>query len=61
VYDNTYINYNQFFVDGEVITEAEDYHSHNTNRLDEEQMKKMLLNLREIQADLKEFKIDKEI
>lgn len=59
--DTRDLNYNQFFVDGEVITEAEDYHSHNTNRLDEEQMKKMLLNLREIQADLKEFEIDKEI
>jgi len=55
--DTRDLNYNQFFIDGEVITEAQDYHSHNTNRLNEKQMKKMLLGLREIEEDLKEFKI----
>jgi len=55
--DTRDLNYNQFFIEGEVITEAQDYHSHNTNRLNEKQMKKMLLGLREIEEDLKEFKI----
>ena len=53
--DSRGLNYNKYFVDGEVITEAEDYHSHNTYRLNEEEMQEMLLNLREIQEDLKEF------
>ena len=55
--DTRDLNYNQFFVDGEVITEADDYHSHNTKRLDEKEMKEMLLNLKEIKQDLEEFKI----
>lgn len=55
--DTRDLNYNQFYIDGEVITEADDYHSHNTNRLNEEQMKEMLLSLREIESDLKEFNI----
>ena len=55
--DTRDLNYNQYFVDGEVITEAEDYHSHNTRRLSEDEMQNMLLNLREIQPDLHEFGI----
>ncbi|WP_415397890.1 polysaccharide biosynthesis protein [Sulfurimonas sp. CS5] len=53
--DTRDLNYNQFFEDGEIITEAEDYHSHNTHRLSENELKDMLLYLREIQSDLKEF------
>ena len=53
--DTRDLNYNKYFVEGEVITEAEDYHSHNTKRLNEEEMKEMLLQLREIENDLKEF------
>lgn len=55
--DTRDLNYNQFFEDGEVITEAEDYHSHNTHRLNEREMREMLLSLREIQSDLKEFNV----
>ena len=55
--DTRDLNYNQFYVDGEVITEAEDYHSHNTKRLTENEMKEMLLGLREIESDLIEFRI----
>jgi UDP-glucose 4-epimerase len=55
--DTRDLNYNQYFVDGEVITEAEDYHSHNTKRLDEKAMKDMLLALSEIKDDLNEFGI----
>jgi UDP-glucose 4-epimerase len=54
--DTRDLNYNQFFEEGEeVITEAGEYHSHNTRRLNEEELTELLLNLREIQDDLKEF------
>ena len=54
--DTRDLNYNQFFEEGEkVITEAHEYHSHNTHRLNEDKLTKLLLNLREIQNDLKEF------
>lgn len=58
--DTRDLNYNQFFEDGEIITEAEDYHSHNTKRLNQDEMQRMLLSLREIQSDLKEFNIGTE-
>jgi len=55
--DTRDLNYNQFFEEGgEVITEAGEYHSHNTHRLNEEELTELLLNLREIQDDLKEFR-----
>jgi len=55
--DTRNLNYNQFFEEGEeVITEASEYHSHNTHRLNEEELTELLLHLREIQDDLKEFK-----
>jgi len=54
--DTRDLNYNKFFEKGEeVITEAGEYHSHNTHRLNEEELTELLLNLREIQDDLKEF------
>ncbi|MCF6201152.1 MAG: polysaccharide biosynthesis protein [Hydrogenimonas sp.] len=54
--DNRDLNYSKFFDEGEdVITQASEYHSHNTYRLNEEELREMLLNLREIQEDLKEF------
>lgn len=54
--DNRDLNYNKFFNEGEeVITQAGEYHSHNTHRLDEKELSKLLLNLREIQADIKEL------
>ena len=40
-----------------MITEATDYHSHNTHRLDEDEMKEMMLSLHEVQSELKEFGI----
>ncbi len=55
--DTRDLNYSQYFEDGEVITEAKDYHSHNTHRLDENEMREMLLGLKEIELDLKEFKV----
>ena len=54
--DTRDLNYNQFFEEGEeVVTEAGEYHSHNTHRLNETELTELLLNLREIQDDLKEF------
>ena len=54
--DTKDLNYNQFFEEGdEVITESSEYHSHNTHRLNEEELTKLLLDLNEIQGDLKEF------
>jgi len=54
--DTRDLNYNKFFEEGEkVITEACEYHSHNTHRLSKEELTKLLLGLREIQDDLKEL------
>ncbi len=51
--DTRDLNYNQFLEDGEkVITEADEYHSHNTHRLNEKELTELLLGLREIQKDL---------
>jgi UDP-glucose 4-epimerase len=57
--DTRDLNYSKFFEEGEVITEAEDYHSHNTKQLNEDEMIEMLMNLREIQNDLIEFGVKK--
>jgi UDP-N-acetylglucosamine 4,6-dehydratase len=54
--DTRDLNYTKFFEEGEeVITESGEYHSHNTRRLNEEELTELLLNLGEIQGDLKEF------
>ena len=51
--DTRDLNYDKFFTEGsEDVSEIEDYHSHNTFRLDVEGMKKQLLRLRFIQEDL---------
>jgi len=56
--DTRDLNYDKFFNSGEeVITQAHEYHSHNTTQLNEEKLREMLLNLREIQSELKEFGI----
>ncbi|MDU1912155.1 polysaccharide biosynthesis protein [Fusobacterium sp.] len=54
--DGRDLNYSKYFEDGqEVITESDEYNSHNTYRLNEEELKKMILDLYEIQDELKEF------
>ena len=51
--DNRDLNYDKFFTEGnQQVSQIEDYHSHNTTRLDVEGMKKQLLRLRFVQADL---------
>lgn len=51
--DTRDLNYDKFFTQGnEEVSKIEDYHSHNTRRLDIEGMKEQLMRLRFIQADL---------
>lgn len=51
--DQRDLNYDKYFTDGdEKLSKIEDYHSHNTNRLDIDGMKELLLKLRFIREDL---------
>ncbi len=51
--DTRDLNYDKFFTEGnEEASKIEDYHSHNTSRLDVEGMKEQLMRLRFIQSDL---------
>jgi UDP-glucose 4-epimerase len=51
--DNRDLNYDKYFVEGkEEISKIEDYHSHNTARLDVEGMKKLLLKLDIVQETM---------
>ena len=51
--DSRDLNYDKYFTEGnEDVAKIEDYHSHNTGRLDVEGMKKLLLKLRFIREDL---------
>ena len=54
--DGRDLNYSKYFEEGqEVITEAKEYDSHNTHRLTEEELGKMIYDLYEVQDELKEF------
>lgn len=51
--DTRDLNYDKFFTEGnDAISNIEDYHSHNTRRLNVEQMKALLLKLRFVREDL---------
>lgn len=51
--DDRDLNYDKYFSEGqEKVSKLEDYHSHNTQRLDVEGMKELLLKLDIIQNDL---------
>jgi len=51
--DGRDLNYDKYFIEGkEEIAEFEDYHSHNTQRLDIDQMKQLLLKLEMVRNDL---------
>ena len=51
--DNRDLNYKKYFVEGELhVSEVEDYTSHNTERLDVEGVKQLLLKLEYIQGEL---------
>lgn len=52
--DNRDLNYANYFSEGEVdMNQVEDYHSHNTDRLDVEGMKQLLLKLSFIKEETK--------
>lgn len=51
--DTRDLNYDKFFTKGnEAMSQVEDYHSHNTYRLNIEEMKELLLKLRFIREDI---------
>ena len=51
--DKRDLNYSKYYTDGdEKVASLEDYHSHNTTRLDRDGVKKLLLNLDYIQLEL---------
>jgi UDP-N-acetylglucosamine 4,6-dehydratase len=51
--DNRDLNYEQYFSEGEqLINQNEEYHSHNTARLDVKGMKELLLKLPQIRKDI---------
>lgn len=51
--DNRDLNYNKYFIEGEIkVSSNEDYNSHNTKRLNVEEIKKLLLKLDEVKAAL---------
>jgi UDP-N-acetylglucosamine 4,6-dehydratase len=52
--DDRDLNYAKYFSEGDhKIAEAQDYHSHNTHRLSDEELKNMLLSLDYVQEQLK--------
>jgi UDP-N-acetylglucosamine 4,6-dehydratase/5-epimerase len=52
--DNRDLNYNKFFVEGEIkVSEQEDYNSHNTKRLNIEEVKELVSTISEVQEALK--------
>jgi UDP-glucose 4-epimerase len=54
--DNRDLNYDKYFsVGDEKVSNIQDYTSETTYRLNKEELKEMLLNLYEIQEDLREF------
>jgi len=55
--DNRDLNYGKYFEDGDVKTsELEDYNSHNTTRLNINEVKEKLLSLEYVQEELKQWK-----
>jgi len=55
--DTRDLNYKPYFVEGaDSSLELEDYHSHNTERLNVEGVKQLLLSLPEVQAELNSWK-----
>lgn len=51
--DTRDLNYDKYFTKGnEEVSKVEDYHSHNTRRLDVEGMKELLLRLRFVREDM---------
>ncbi len=58
--DKRDLNYDKYFVEGNRrLQEAEDYNSHNTERLNIEEIKEKLLKLDYIQKELKNWEENK--
>lgn len=58
--DNRNLNYNKYFVEGtQEHSEAQDYHSHNTERLTLPQIMKMLLSLQLVRDELQTWQEDR--
>jgi len=52
--DERDLNYGKYFTEGEEqVSQAEDYHSHNTQRLNKDEVKEVLLNLDFIKNEIK--------
>lgn len=50
------LNYDKYFVEGQTdISRIEDYHSHNTRRLNKDEMKELLLKLPEVRDNVNEL------
>jgi UDP-glucose 4-epimerase len=59
--DTRDLNYSKYFEEGEeVVTQADEYHSHNTQQLTDNELHQLLLGLHEIQDDLKSLNLEKE-
>jgi UDP-glucose 4-epimerase len=55
--DDRDLNYNKYFIEGrEEVSETEDYNSHNTERLNVEQIKEKLLTLQLVRDELESWK-----
>jgi UDP-glucose 4-epimerase len=55
--DNRDLNYGKYFVEGEqALTQAEDYNSHNTERLDVAAIKEKLLGLQLVREELDDWR-----
>jgi UDP-glucose 4-epimerase len=58
--DNRDLNYNKYFIEGkEEVSVAQDYNSHNTQRLNVEQIKEKLLTLQLVRDELAEWNLSK--
>ena len=56
--DDRDLNYDKYYEEGsDIISQADEYHSHNTYRLNEDELTALLENLPEIQDDLSELKL----
>ena len=55
--DQRDLNYDKYFIDGEEEVSDQEYNSHNTRQLNVEEIKEKILNLYEIQEELKYFNI----
>jgi len=58
--DNRDLNYDKFFIDGaEEVSEGWEYNSHNTHRLSIQEVKELLLDLEEVEKELKLWEVNK--